>query len=1125
MDDAWQRSRALDPLRSFIVQAPAGSGKTELLIQRYLALLARVEAPEEIVAITFTRKAAGEMRERVLDALVTARGERPPQTDHERRTWELARAARERDAQAGWGIGTSPGRLRIQTIDSLCAGLTRQMPVLSGFGAQPESVEDASALYLEAARRTLDQLETAGPWSAAVGRVLLHLDNNVEIAERLLASMLARRDQWLRHVADSQSRRLRRDTLEEALANLTLDALEALREQVPEELVPELLALARFAAANLAQPGSESVIRELQGIHELPGATPADLPRWRAIAELLLVKDGGLRQEANATLGFPAPSGERDSARKARLQDYKARFEALLATLRAHAGFIEELDLTRKLPPAAYSTVQWEVVEALTQVLPIAVAELELLFRERGQVDFTAVSQAAVRALGGEDEPTDLGLALDYRIRHLLVDEFQDTSQSQYELLVHLTAGWQPGDGRTLFVVGDPMQSIYRFREAEVALYLRARREGIGAVRLEPLTLSTNFRSQAGLVEWANGCFQRVLPEREDLASGAVPFAPSHAIHAGLPGEAVTVHALLDDDREAEAELVARLVRAARSEDAKQRVAILVRARTHLDAIVPALKRAGLRFQAIEVESLGQRPVVRDLHALTRALLHAGDRVAWLALLRAPWCGLTLADLEALAGREHDACIWDLAQRPDVLARMSQDGQARLVHVRERLRTCIAQRRREPLRRWIEGAWLALGGPAAAQGPADLDDAQVFLGLLDELEEGGDLPDFAALAERVSKLHAQPDPGADETLQLMTIHKAKGLEFDTVILPGLGRAPHAKDPRLLLWLERPRARRGSDLLLAPIRERSQQADPIYAYLDVLDSAKQAHEDGRLLYVAATRARNRLHLIGHAQIRDKGVQADGRSLLKQLWPVVGEAFEQAAAGLTAGSMQAEQATIVPESVIRRVVSGWEPPLPPPGTVATRAWAELGAMFEEVEFSWASETARHVGTVVHRMLQTIAEEGIDAWNAPRVAGLREVFARDLRLLGVPETELPGARERVVAALAGALEDERARWILSPHSEARSEWRLSGVLDGEVVDVAIDRTFVDEQGRRWIIDYKTGTHEGGDLDAFLDREQARYREQLERYAKILARLDPRPVRLALYFPLLHGWREWAV
>ena len=465
------------------------------------------------------------------------------------------------------------------------------------------------------------------------------------------------------------------------------------------------------------------------------------------------------------------------------------------------------------------------------------------------------------------------------------MDEFQDTSQSQYELLTRLTAGWQAGDGRTLFLVGDPMQSIYRFREAEVGLYLRARREGIGGLKLEPFTLKVNFRSQAGLVEWVNRTFRELLPDEEDLGSGAVPFSESEATNPALPGRAVTVHPLLSNDRQLEAQLVTELVQAAREDDPAQRIAILVRSRGHLTAIVPALKEAGLRFQAIEIEQLGHRPVVQDCHALTRALLHPADRIAWLSVLRAPWCGLTLSDLDALAGHDHHACLWDLMGSPLALECLSADGRARLTDLRARLRPCFAQRRREPLRRWIEGAWLALGGPAAAEDAVDLDDAQVFFGLLEDLEEGGDLPDLDALADSVSKLFALPDSGAADTLQVMTIHRAKGLEFDTVILPGLGYAPRQREPRLLLWLERPRSQGGADLLLAPIRERSESADPIYRYLDLLDDAKAECEDGRLLYVAATRAKARLHLIGHADLKDGEAKAKPRSLLARLWPAV------------------------------------------------------------------------------------------------------------------------------------------------------------------------------------------------------------------------------------------------
>ena len=188
--DFAERRCALDPAHSFIVQAPAGSGKTGLLIQRYLKLLACVNDPEEIVAITFTRKAAGEMRERVIAALSQAVDKRNPsilpENDHVKFTRELADAVVRRDIEADWRLTENPARLRIQTFDSLCASLNRQMPILSGFGSQPETVEDASGLYREAARLTIGLLESNEAAAEDVRYLLEHLDNDLPASNHCL---------------------------------------------------------------------------------------------------------------------------------------------------------------------------------------------------------------------------------------------------------------------------------------------------------------------------------------------------------------------------------------------------------------------------------------------------------------------------------------------------------------------------------------------------------------------------------------------------------------------------------------------------------------------------------------------------------------------------------------------------------------------------------------------------------------------------------------------------------------------------------------------------------------------------------------------------------------------------
>ncbi len=1120
--DAAARARALDPEGSFIVQAPAGSGKTGLLIQRLLALLSRADEPEEVVAITFTRKAAAEMRVRVLDALDGARAGRATEGPHEALTRRLADAVLARDAAREWHLADSPGRLRILTIDALCAHLVRRLPVLSGFGSRPEPVDDAAPLYREAARDTLAALDgRPSPVSDALRVLLAHRNNDHQALEGLLVEMLRRRDQWLRVVVPGNARELSRDALEASLRNATLDALDELRAHAPAAMEIVLCAAADAAAAILDAAGDES-FAPLRRLERWPGTALDDRAAWECLARLLLTAEGAVRSDkgVRASEGILPPSKAPDKAEKERRQALKIEAAAVLDGLREWPAFTGRLHAVRELPPPSYPDRHWAVVEALATVLPVAAARLTLVFAARGQVDFTEVSQAALRALGGIDEPTDLALALDQRLRHLLVDEFQDTSVAQVALLEHLTAGWQDGDGRTLFLVGDPMQSIYRFREADVALYLRARVHGIGTVRPEQLRLEANFRSQRGIVAWVNATFAQVLPAEEDMTAAAVPFAPSTAVLPELPGEAVTLHASQEPDPGQEARQVVELARRGLAEGPDATVAILVRGRGHLAAIVPRLRAAALPFQAVDIDPLATRPVVQDLHALTRAIAHPADRLAWLAVLRAPWCGMLLADLEAVAGAA--PVIWSAIVDPALAARLGADGAARLAHVHEALRPAMESRGRAPLHARVEGAWLALGGPAAAAMDADLEDARSYLELLAALEEAGDVADFAALAERVAALFAPPDPRADGRLQVMTMHKAKGLEFDTVILPGLGSGTRNDATPLLRWHLRPRPGGGEDLLLAPLASSEGEEEPVGRWLAGFERRRAAHEAGRLLYVAATRARRRLHLLGHARQGDGGeLQPRGGSLLATLWPAVGEAFTAALQGRDSPGDSA--GTPAGPAPIRRLVLPWTAPELPARAGAPMGEPAEAAQAPEVEFSWASETARHVGSVVHAALQRIAEDGLAGWSPARVEDMAMYFERRLQSLGVPAEERPAAGARVRRALVAALEDERARWILAPHAEARCEWRLTGVLDGALVDVALDRSFVDARGVRWIVDYKTGLREGGDPEGFLDQERERYRPQLDRYARLLRTMGEREVRCGLYFPLMRGWREW--
>lgn len=1116
--DAVQRNAALDPARSYIVQAPAGSGKTGLLIQRVLRLLAIVERPEEILAITFTRKAAAEMRRRVLEALEDAGGESQPGTPNELLTRELARAALERDRALGWQLAQNASRLRIQTIDALCASLARQMPVLSGIGAPPAIVDDPRELYREAAQRTLGLVEEGEALAAPVRRLLHHLDGDWAVARDLLERMLARRDQWLRRVAGFTADGAARAALEQSLRAEREGIARKVRALLPDAEEPEIVKLARYAGGNVETLDSPSSVARLAGLGGYPALDGSGIDDWCALAALLLAKEGTWRSRFDRNTGFPPGKGEQEV--------FKRQMKGLVDRIAPIEGLREALHALRGMPPGAFTDAQWETLGAMVEILPRAAAALQVVFAERSEIDFPGLAQAAVNALGDDDAPTDLLLALDVRLQHLLVDEFQDTSRGQWELLTRLTAGWSEGDGRTVFLVGDPMQSIYRFREADVALFLRARETGLPSVRLIDVRLATNFRSQQGLVSWFNREFARILSAAEDAESGAVPHAPASAHHPQEPGLAVQWHAFAGRDapsaREAEALRVAQLAAEALAQDRQSSVAILVRNRSHLDAIVPALKAARIRFRAVDIEALGARPVIQDLLALTRALCHLADRIAWLALLRAPWCALTVADLLALAGsgpaaEGARATVWELLHDPAALARLGAPGRESALRVRERLAPFVDGRLRAGLRVRVEAAWLALGGPACATQPSDLEDAETYFDQLDGLERAGDLADPTLLEDHLEELYAAPDVGEDARLQLMTIHKAKGLEFSTVIVPGLDRPPRPSERPLFAW----KARADGALLMAPIRAAGEAGEPAYDYLRALDHAATDHEVERLLYVAATRARSRLHLLGFARIEDHEEGTRLReppkgSLLRKAWGVAHEHFLAALPSARAAA-EAQPAARGPRDELRRLdPSAFEIAVAPPVAVFAQAASEAPPA---IEFSWAGETARHVGIVTHRWLQRIASEGIERWDAARVAALAPSIVRDLAGRGIPPAERAGAAGRVQAALESAIADPRGRWLLEARPGARSEYRLRVAGPRGVRLIVIDRVFTDEAGRRWIVDFKTSAHEGAGLEAFLDRELERYGPQLEGYA---AAFPGEPVALGLYFPLVKGWRE---
>jgi ATP-dependent exoDNAse (exonuclease V) beta subunit len=364
-------------------------------------------------------------------------------------------------------------------------------------------------------------------------------------------------------------------------------------------------------------------------------------------------------------------------------------------------------------------------------------------------------------------------------------------------------------------------------------------------------------------------------------------------------------------------------------------------------------------------------------------------------------------------------------------------------------------------------------------------------------------------------------------VQIMTLHKAKGLQFDAVILPALDLPSGRGDQPVLRWKVRDHEGMRT-LVLAPLRARigtQSDEEPVYEWLRHLDGAEEAAELARLLYVGATRPRRRLHLAAVVEVESSANATPG-------WrrPARGTALERLWNALATRLPPPPNTTVAQEtSRVRGSVSGfvrlpdtWRlPALPTPLPVARAPVVPSDAPV----FDWADAIAAAIGTVAHRLFAQLAREGLAAWTEERVAREHARIMAELAAEGIEPDVREEAARRVARVVTRTLGDARGRWLFDPaHDDARSEWALAGEDGGRIVHVVLDRSFVCD-GVRYIVDFKTGAHLGGDAGAFLRQEFERYAPQLERYARIVAAFDTRPVRIALYHPLVDGgWQERA-
>ncbi len=1174
--DAHAREQALDVTRSWVVEAPAGSGKTGLLIQRYLRLLGSdlVAAPEQVLAITFTRAATEEIRSRILAELEAAALDRPADTPFARVTRTLANAALARDLECGWRLREDTDRIRIRSIDSVAGEIARLLPQTSGEAASARPIEDATRLYRTAARRTLLRLGGSdAQLSDAVRLLLLHRDGNVNSCEQLIAEMLREREQWgglvptrLADLTDERLEEHTRPQLDRALDQAICAGLTRVAHALPAGFLASLAQLAAHLGARPGYEGAASPIALCHGKDTPPEALTAHLDHWRALTHLLLTGAKTWRKSFNSNvMQFVAEKEDK--------QLLKELINEVRDAPEAHAA----LRALSCLPPARFPDEQWVVTKALLRVLQHALVELRRVFAEEDACDFSEPALLARTYLRQRGTTAAYETARGIELRHLLVDEMQDTSNGQYELLELLTAGWQ-GSGRTLFLVGDPKQSIYLFRQARVERFVRTLREQrLGGLPLGRLQLAANFRSEAALVSAFNQTFARIFP-RQTRDHDEIVYSPAVATRPETEAGGETWHTAVvadasatQDDRKPHIsrrhaseirEIIAAWRRSPRPPGRAEpwRIAVLVASRRELKPIVAALRQpredGPIPFRAINVEPLGERQEILDLLALTRALQHPADRVAWWAILRAPWCGLTLGDLHLLAGADHR----DLAQQtvPELLEErcrlLAGESRARLDRLRRVLARALEQKERLPLPELIDRTWRALGGDASLDAPALANSRQYFELIEAQLRDTGDVA-IDLLTERLERLYAAPQQDED-AVDLMTIHGAKGLEWDVVLVPELDRSAPPAQSRLLDWEvlshDDPEV---ASVMLAPISGRGEASSALTEWIRRLHNDRLRAERRRQFYVACTRAREALHLFGTATGTKAGTfKPSPNSLLEAAWPAAEPHFDTPATQLETGRREplraepfaqqgseglafAAAADERPSPVILRVPlttlarsvdafgdvprahSGHRALLRPPGSYAARSFGNAVHTFLELA---AAEILAHHSSEETRTQTT-------RWQ-PRINSL-------LRADGLPPAQISRLAPQVLRAIDNTLRDPIGLWLVGRRRDARSEHALTlareDIADAEQTDspgrrgIRIDRIFRAgpaplEQGEShlWIVDYKTAAHSGAGLETRLEQEKQRYRLQLEGYAKALSETN---TMLGLWYPLLARLLWW--
>ncbi|WP_151194206.1 UvrD-helicase domain-containing protein [Cysteiniphilum sp. JM-1] len=1109
-NDAAARNEALNPKKSFIVQAPAGSGKTETLTQRYLNLLAHVEAPEEIIALTFTNKAANEMQQRIYQSLLDAQNNPEPDEPHKKLTFKLAQQALLQDKHKEWQLLMSPKRLRIMTIDAFCQSLSKQLVFETDEAFNAEISDTPELLYEQAIDDFINDTHQQSPFYQDVHDLLAHLDNDITRVKNLLSSMLARREQWLGILLSSNLDDT--DTIHSKKSKMIIESgFQALFAELQRRL-------STLLNIDQNQFTLNEILTFCDNEHDETLIDQDSPIFWQRLIRMLFTNDNTFRKTFNARQGLPA----KDAKAKAYAQwliSYTQSFSD--NSLLDITALVAEIRLYERL---LLDDQEWQILSAIARIALRLVSYLKLVFKARALLDFNEVSLQALSALGNSEAPTDLMLYLDHQIKHLLIDEFQDTSILQFKLLQMLTLEWQANDGKTLFIVGDPMQSIYRFRQAEVNQFLDVKTHGINQVALEFLQLDCNFRSHKSIVDWVNHHFCSIFPKEDDRNYGGISYAPATTLSQALNQEAIDYRLFADLTQEAL--FIADSIKAHLNKHTGHQVAILVRTRSHLKHLVPVLKAQGVAVVENEIETFYHQPMVMDLLCLCALLNNPEQSIYWVSLLQSPLFGFSLNELQTIEQIEVNE---QQAKKPHsfyaklaVYLQMQQSHphQQKAFYFLSWIKDNFFNGVRSTLIARLKIIWQALDGFSIHNDHALF---ASFINLLQShlTDDKTAIAQFDRFIARLKRKFVS-SPSQSNVL-IMTIHKSKGLEFDFVILPQLDKRGKADDTPLFLH-DTVRLSDGKDhLLLSPIKHSwDKETPPLFKVIQSMQKKRAEYELQRLLYVAVTRAKSML-LFTAVNENSNDLKTVNNSFLALLAPLnlPWITCEDADNDISAVSADQEPKKPKPYYKVIKQIQNYSTTAVPNFELDQTAVeidnadnADKTDKENDLNHPDLNELVinsdRQIGSALHQLFNYLssAKDNINHWQ--------NYFALCLHQHAIAKAHHARAYALATEAITNTI--AQFPWIINTHG--MHEQVMLHLNFGKTQKHIADRIIIDND-QYHIIDYKFATPVSNEsLEEFVSTQTAAYRAQLINYQKLIARyfrINPSDIKLSLYFPLI--------